>query len=93
VKILKIYIYNEIKILKFEQSMKKMIMIKEKENFETGPLLKCVKLQVSNVFSTKLISCFFFKMLKMCTFWENLLESNLKFVIWKKYEKNNNGYK
>jgi len=61
VKILKIYIYNEIKILKFGQSMKNMIMIKEKENFERGPLLKCVKLQVSNVFSAKLISFFSLK--------------------------------
>jgi hypothetical protein len=52
--------------------MKKIIMIKEKKNFERS-LLKCIKLQVSNVFSVKL-SSFFLKMFKMYTFWENILE-------------------
>jgi hypothetical protein len=41
--------------------MKKMIMITKKGNFERGPLLKCVKLQVSNVFSAKLNSLFSLK--------------------------------
>jgi len=37
--------------------MKKIIMIKEKKNLER-PLLKGIKLQVSNVFSVKLSSFF-----------------------------------
>jgi hypothetical protein len=37
----------------FGQSLKKIIMIIEKKNFERA-LLKCIKLQVSNVFSIKL---------------------------------------
>jgi hypothetical protein len=39
--------------------MKKIIMIKEKKNFKR-PLLKCIKLQVSNVFLVK----FFLKILE-----------------------------
>jgi len=40
--------------------MKKKIMIQGKKNFER-PLLKCIKLQVSNVFLVKLSRCFFLK--------------------------------
>jgi hypothetical protein len=50
------YIYD---FFSFGQSMKKIIMIKEKKNFE-APLLKCIKLQVSNAFSVKL-SSFYYK--------------------------------
>ncbi len=57
-------IYNEIYLFSFEQSMKKIIMIKEKKNFERWSL-KCIKLQVSNIFSVKL-SSFFFLIFKKC---------------------------
>jgi hypothetical protein len=62
------------KIFSFGESMKKMIMIKEKENFERIPLLKCIKLQVSNVFSAKLGSLFFLKNVKDVY----ILEKNFK---------------
>jgi len=80
------YIYNDMYFFSFGQSMKKIIMIKEKKNLER-PLLKCIKLQVSNVFSVKLNS------LKMWKLWKNLLKWSWKFFIWTKYEKDNNGQK
>jgi len=53
-------IKNEIKILSFGQSMRKIIMVKERVFFKT-PILKCSKLQGSNVFSIKLNSFFSLK--------------------------------
>jgi len=47
--------------------MKKIVMVKERVFFKS-PILKCSKLQGSNVFSIKLSSFFFFKILKICTF-------------------------
>ncbi len=44
-------------IFSFGQSMKKIIIIIKNKNFERA-LLKCIKLQVSNVFSIKLSSFF-----------------------------------
>jgi hypothetical protein len=50
-----IYIMNL--IFSFGQSMKKIIIVIKNKNFERT-LLKCIKLQVSNVFSIKLNSFF-----------------------------------
>jgi hypothetical protein len=66
------------KFFSFGESMKKMIMTKENQFFERSPLLKCVKLQVSNVFSAKLGSFFFLKNVKDVYILENNSKIKLK---------------
>jgi hypothetical protein len=55
-------------------------------------LSKCIKLQVSNVFSIKL-SNFFIKNIKDVYVLEKYSKMNFLFFHWTKYEKDNNGLK
>jgi hypothetical protein len=71
--------------------MKKIIIIKENKNFERA-LLKCIKLQVSNVFSIN-VSSFFLKNVNDVYILEKYSRMKFKVFHWTKYEKDNKFFK